>query len=100
VKYLQHFLSNPLSSVSSVPVPGGAGFSGEREESEQHTLLGTDKTDKSPSVGFRQSAEAPEPCSECGSTNWTTALVDDLGERTCHACLSGLTAMRRNGAAI
>lgn len=95
MKYLQRFLAN-LSSVPSVPVSRGAGFSEEEEKSEQHTLLGTDKTDESPSVSFRRC----EPCAECGSTTWALSLVDDGGNRTCRDCLSGLTALRRNGAAV
>ncbi len=41
--------------------------------------------------------EAPDPCSECGSTSWAIALVDDALNRVCYDCLTGATAMRRRG---
>jgi hypothetical protein len=40
------------------------------------------------------------PCGECGSTAWTVSLVDDDGNRTCHDCVTGTTAMRRAGVPI
>jgi hypothetical protein len=38
-----------------------------------------------------------DPCESCSSTSWSVSLVDDAGERTCHDCLSGRTALRRAG---
>lgn len=35
------------------------------------------------------------PCIECGSRLWTVAL-----DGVCHDCITGLTQLRRNGAAI
>jgi len=40
------------------------------------------------------------PCAQCGSTTWIASLVDDAGTRTCAACLTGRTALRRSGASL
>lgn len=34
-----------------------------------------------------------DACGSCGSTTWVASLVDDVGNRTCAACLVGLTGL-------
>jgi hypothetical protein len=41
-----------------------------------------------------------EPCSECGGTAWRVALISVDGDRTCGACATGQTALRRTGVPI
>jgi hypothetical protein len=43
---------------------------------------------------------AAEACTECLSTTWVAALVNDVGAPTCADCLTGRTALRRAGVAL
>jgi hypothetical protein len=102
MKYLDRLLRRDgLSSVPSAPSTENSCFS-EEEEKRKTSLLCPVKTDKSPSVGSVSSggSVSAEACAECGSVDYTVALVNDRGTRTCGDCATGRTAMRRAGAAI
>jgi len=43
---------------------------------------------------------APIPCDGCGAADWIVSLVDDRGRRTCIACATGRTALRRTGGSL
>ena len=41
--------------------------------------------------------QVEDACVECGSTSWSVSLVDEELNRTCIACLTGRTQLRRAG---